>query len=158
LHPIKEDLMKLLRTMQRLMMGATAGIALAASAQSPVGLWKTIDDATGKEKSLVRITESGGVLSGKVEKSLDPDAKPDQKCDECTDGRKGQPIIGMTIIRNIKKGERERQWDGGDILDPNNGKVYRLRLTPSDDNKKLDVRGYFGTPMLGRSQTWLRVE
>ena len=125
-------------------------------AQTPVGVWKTIDDATGKEKSLVRISEAAGVFSGKVEKGLDPTAKADAKCDECTDSRKGQPIVGMTIIRNVKK--NEAVWDGGDILDPNNGKVYRVRLTPSGDNKKLEVRGYFGTPMFGRSQTWMRVE
>ena len=125
-------------------------------AQTPVGVWKTIDDATGKEKSLVRITETAGVLSGKVEKGLDPTAKADAKCDECTDSRKGQPIVGMTIIRNVKK--NEAVWDGGDILDPNNGRVYRVKLTPSADNKKLEVRGYFGTPMFGRSQTWTRVE
>ena len=62
----------------------------------------------------------------------------------------------MTIIRNVKK--NEAVWDGGDILDPNNGKVYRVRLTPNSDNNKLEVRGYFGAPMFGRSQTWLRVE
>ena len=125
-------------------------------AQTPVGVWKTIDDATGKEKSLVRITETAGVLSGKVEKGLDPAQAPDSRCDTCTDSRKGQPIVGMTIIRNVKK--NEAMWDGGDILDPNNGKVYRVRLTPSSDNKQLEVRGYFGTPMFGRSQTWVRVE
>jgi uncharacterized protein (DUF2147 family) len=145
-----------LRRILSLTVAASAALTTLAWAQTPIGVWKTIDDATGKEKSLVRITESNGVFTGKVEKGLDPNAKPDQKCEECTDSRKGQPIIGMTIIRNIKKGETH--WEGGDILDPNNGKVYRLRLTPSADNKKLDVRGYFGAPMLGRSQTWLRVE
>ena len=125
-------------------------------AQTPVGVWKTIDDATGKEKSLVRITETAGVLNGKVEKGLDPAQAPDSRCDACTDSRKGQPIVGMTIIRNVKK--NEAVWDGGDILDPNNGKVYRVRLTPNSDNNKLEVRGYFGAPMFGRSQTWLRVE
>jgi uncharacterized protein (DUF2147 family) len=133
-------------------------LAAAAFAQTPVGLWKTIDDATGKEKSLVRITETGGVLSGKVEKGLDPNAKPDARCDECTDARKGQPIIGMTIIRNVRKADDKPFWEGGDILDPNNGKIYRVRLTPSADNKKLEVRGYVGAPFLGRSQTWQRVE
>ena len=130
--------------------------SMAALAQTPVGVWKTIDDATGKEKSLVRITETAGVLSGKVEKGLDPAQPQDSRCDECSDSRKGQPIIGMTIIRNVKKGESV--WEGGDILDPNNGKIYRVRLTPSSDNKKLDVRGYIGTPMFGRSQTWVRME
>ena len=124
-------------------------------AQTPVGVWKTIDDATGKEKSLVRITESGGVLTGKIEKTMDA-SKADAKCDECTDSRKGQPVVGMTIIRNVKKADA--MWEGGDILDPNNGKIYRVRLTPSEDNKKLEVRGYVGMPLLGRTQTWVRVE
>ncbi len=131
-------------------------IASLSFAQTPVGLWRTIDDATGKEKSIVRITEAGGVLTGKVEKIADP-SKQDSKCEECTDDRKGKPILGMTIIRNVKKGEGN-VWEGGDILDPNNGKVYRVRMTPSEDNKKLAVRGFIGSPLLGRTQTWVRVE
>ena len=160
--------MTIQRTLFGLSAAALASIALAqapatapasAPAATPVGLWKTIDDATGKEKSLVRISESGGVLSGKIEKALAPDAKPDAKCDECTDARKGQPIVGMTIIRNMKKADGDKaMWEGGDILDPNNGKIYRLRLIPSADSKKLTVHGYIGMPMLGRSQTWQRVE
>ena len=133
----------------------TSAVASIAFAQSPAGLWKTIDDATGKEKAMVRITEAGGVFTGKVEKLLDP-TKQDSKCDECTDSRKGQPVLGLTIIRNIKKGESH--WEGGDILDAANGKVYRARLTLSPDNKKLDVKGYIGTPLFGRTQTWSRVE
>ncbi len=133
----------------------TSTVASIAFAQSPAGLWKTIDDATGKEKAMVRITEAGGVFTGKVEKLLDP-TKQDSKCDECTDSRKGQPVLGLTIIRNIKKGESH--WEGGDILDAANGKVYRARLTLSADNKKLDVKGYIGTPLFGRTQTWSRVE
>ena len=133
----------------------TSTVASIAFAQSPAGLWKTIDDATGKEKAMVRITESAGVFTGKVEKLLDP-TKQDSKCDDCTDSRKGQPVLGLTIIRNIKKGESH--WEGGDILDAANGKVYRARLTLSADNKKLDVKGYIGTPLFGRTQTWSRVE
>ncbi len=142
--------MKLLTTL-------VASIFVASAfAQSPVGLWKTVDDASGKEKSLIRISESGGVFSGKIEKLLAPDAKPDAKCDQCTDARKDQPVVGMTVMRNVKK--NDEQWDGGDILDPNNGKVYKVRLRLDADNKKLEVRGYVGTPMLGRSQNWQRVE
>ena len=126
-----------------------------SSAPSPAGAWKTIDDATGKEKAIVRITEAGGVLTGKIEKLFDA-TKQDSKCDECTDSRKGQPVIGMTILRNVKKGESH--WEGGDILDAANGKVYRVRMTPSPDNKSMEVRGYIGTPMLGRSQKWVRAE
>jgi uncharacterized protein (DUF2147 family) len=134
----------------------TCTFAVGALAQSPVGLWKTVDDASGKEKSLIRISESGGVFSGKIEKLLAADAKPDAKCDQCTDARKDQPVVGMTVMRNVKK--NDAQWDGGDILDPNNGKVYKVRLRLDSDNKKLEVRGYVGTPMLGRSQNWQRVE
>ena len=140
--------------------GALVLAGLSAWAQStPVGLWKTIDDDSKKEKSLVRISEAGGVFSGKIEKLLDPDTKPDAKCDKCTDERKDQPILGLPIIRNVKaNGDDATLWDGGEILDPNNGKTYRVRLRPADGGKKLEVRGYIGAPLLGRTQTWHRVE
>lgn len=130
----------------------TAGLAFA---QTPAGTWKTVDDATGKEKAIIRISEANGVFTGRVERLLDP-AKQDSKCDECTDERKGKPVIGLTIMRNVKKGET--YWEGGDILDAANGKVYRVRLSLSADNRKLDVRGYFGNPLFGRTQTWTRME
>lgn len=147
--------MKTSRALACFLGAVVASLATISAAQSPVGLWRTVDDATGKEKAMVRITESAGVLTGKIEKMLDP-TKQDAKCDDCTDSRKGQPVVGLTIIRNIKKGDSH--WDGGDILDAANGKVYRARLTLSDDNKKLDVKGYIGTPLFGRTQTWSRVE
>ena len=130
---------------------AAAGVAFAQA--TPVGLWKTIDDETKVEKSQVRITDSGGALTGKIEKLFDK-SKQDSVCEKCSDDRKGQPILGMTIIRNAKaNGE---VWEGGDILDPNNGKVYKLRLKPLDGGKALEVRGYIG-PFF-RNQTWIRVE
>ncbi len=137
---------------------ATFVVHAAALAQAtPVGLWKTIDDETKKEKSLVRIVESGGALTGKIEKVLDPTAKPDDVCDKCTDERKGKPIVGLTIIRNARVDEADKGlWTGGDITDPNNGKTYRLRLKPLDGGKQLEVRGYIG-PFF-RNQTWIRVE
>ncbi|HET9208093.1 MAG TPA: DUF2147 domain-containing protein [Burkholderiaceae bacterium] len=140
--------------------GVLAFAGLSAWAQStPVGLWKTIDDETKKEKSLVRISEAGGVFSGKIEKLLDPDSKPDAKCDKCSDERKDQPILGLPIIRNVKANANDATlWDGGEILDPNNGKTYKVRLKPADGGKKLEVRGYIGAPLLGRTQTWHRVE
>lgn len=130
----------------------------AAAQTGPQGLWKTIDDETKAEKSLVRVTEAGGVFSAVVEKLLDP-AKADAKCDKCTDERKGQAVLGMTILRNVKKSSSDAElWDGGEILDPNNGKVYKVRMKPVDGGKKLEVRGYIGLPMLGRTQVWQRVE
>ena len=131
-----------------------AGAAFAQA--TPVGLWKTIDDETKQERSVVRITESGGVLGGKIEKLLAPDAKPDAKCDKWTDARKDQPILGMAIIEGVKKNADEAFWDGGSILDPNNGKTYKVRLTPKDGGKALEVRGFIG-PFF-RNQTWIRVE
>ena len=140
-------------------LAATFAASVAFAQPTPVGLWKTIDDETKTEKSLIRITEAGGVIGGRIEKLLGADAKQDAVCEECTDDRKGKPIVGMAIIRGVKKNaETEGLWDGGTILDPNNGKTYKLRLKPSEDGKKLEVRGYIGTPVFGRSQTWQKVE
>jgi uncharacterized protein (DUF2147 family) len=138
------------------LLSLVAGAALAQS--SPVGLWKTVDDETGKEKSLVRVSEAGGVFTGKVEQLLDP-SRQDAKCDKCSDERKGQPVAGMTIIKGVKQNAGDAAlWDGGEILDPNNGKTYKVRLKPVDGGKKMEVRGYVGAPLLGRTQTWQRVE
>jgi uncharacterized protein (DUF2147 family) len=129
-------------------------VAGAARAQNtPVGLWRTIDDHTGQEKSLVRISESGGVLSGKVEKLLQP-SKPNPMCDKCTDERRGKPILGLSIIEGMRP--HGEVWEDGNILDPDNGKIYTLRLKPLDGGKTLQVRGYIG-PFF-RTQTWSRVE
>ncbi len=138
---------------------AGAAFGAAAQASSPVGVWKTVDDATKKEKSLVRIVEANGVYIGQVEKLLDPDSPKDAVCKDCSDDRKDKPILGMTIIRNMKQSADDKAvFEGGDILDPNNGKVYKSKLKLVDNGAKLDVRGYIGLPMLGRTQTWTRVE
>ncbi len=137
-----------------------AAMAVPASAQAPatpVGLWKTIDDKSGTEKSLVRISESAGALVGRIDRLLDP-TKQDAKCDKCSGALKGQPVLGMTIITGAKPSDDRSQWEGGEILDPNDGKVYKVRIRPVDGGKRLEVRGYIGAPLLGRTQTWLRVE
>ena len=142
-----------------LLASLTAGSAWAQT--TPVGLWKTIDDKTKSERALVRISESGGVFSGRIEKLLAADAKPDAKCDKCEDDRKDKPIVGMEIVRGVKKAQGDNSdntWDGGTILDSAEGKVYKVRMQPADGGKKLEVRGYVGMPMLGRTQTWVRVE
>ena len=144
------------------MKGVAAGFALllvgaSASAQmSPVGLWRSIDDKTGAAKAEIRITEATGGLNGRIEKVLNPKAKPDEKCVECRDERKGQPMVGLEIIRGAKKAEDKDVWESGKILDPENGREYTLRLTPVDGGGKLDVRGSFGP--FGRTQTWVRVQ
>ncbi len=128
-----------------------------AQDDSPVGLWKTIDDSSGKPTALIRITENQGVLTGKIEKLFrGPDEDQNPKCVACTDARKDQPIVGMTIVSGLRKDGDE--YKGGEILDPKNGKVYKSKLTVREGGKKVEVRGYVGMPMFGRSQVWLRQE
>ena len=135
---------------------AVPAVSTAAEA-SPVGLWKTIDDESGKPKSLIRITENDGVLSGRIEKLFRaPDQDQDPKCVKCEGALKDQPIVGMTILSGLKKdGE---SYSGGQIVDTANGKTYKSKLTVAEDGKKLNMRGYIGVPMLGRTQIWLREE
>lgn len=144
------------------MLACTSLMALAsmmtpalAQEASPVGLWKNIDDADGKPKALIRITETRGELSGKIEKLyLSPGENPNPRCDKCTGEKKDQPVIGMVFMSGLKK--QDSEYSGGEIVDPDNGKVYRSKLTLVDGGKKLNVRGYIGMPMFGRSQTWVR--
>lgn len=134
---------------------AGAAVAFAQGSETPVGVWQTIDDNTHQPKALVQISQSdGGTLSGKVIKGLNPADKPGKRCTACTDERKDQLILGMTIIRNMK--QDGTKWDGGNILDPENGKVYRCNMHLEDGGQKLVVRGYIGFSLLGRSQTWIR--
>ena len=134
-------------------------IAIATQAQAqmtPVGNWHTMDEKTGELTSLVSITEVSGVLSGRIEKLLAKDSDQKSVCKECSDDRKGQPIVGLEIIRGAKKAEGKNVWESGKILDPDNGKNYTLRLTPIESGAKLEVRGsVFG---IGRIQTWIRVQ
>jgi uncharacterized protein (DUF2147 family) len=136
-----------------MILGASCLPALAQ--MSPVGLWRNVDDKTGEAKAEIRIVEAGGALNGKIEKRLLKDAKPDDVCDECSDDRKGKPLLGLEIIRGAKKAEGKDVWEGGKILDPENGRNYGLRMTPIDGGKKLEVRGSIGP--FGRTQTWTRV-
>ena len=123
---------------------------------TPVGLWRSSDDKTGEAKAEIRILETPAGLSGKIEKRLLKDAKPEDVCAQCSDERKDKPILGLEIIRGAKKAEGRDVWEGGKILDPENGKNYTLKMTPVEDGKKLDVRGSFGP--FGRTQTWVRIQ
>ncbi len=123
---------------------------------SPTGLWKTVDDVTGKPRSLIRINDKNGELIATIEKGLLPTDTPNDVCDKCSDERKGKPIIGMVIMGAMKhKGD---YYEGGHILDPNNGKIYRCKLKLDETGKKLEVRGFIGISLFGRSQIWTRVE
>ena len=120
-------------------------VALPAAAQlSPIGTWHTIDDKTQKVKSEIVIADQQGQLSGRISKLLRDGADQNARCTECTDDRKGQPMIGLEIIRGAKQAEGKPVWEGGRILDPENGKTYALRLTPVEGGQKLEVRGSIG--------------
>ena len=123
---------------------------------TPVGTWQTLDDKTKEAKSEVQITEASGVLNGKITKLLRKEAKQDLVCDECTDDRKGKPVLGMEILRGVKKVDGKDVWEDGKVLDPENGKTYAAKLTPIEGGKKLEMRGSIGP--FGRTQTWVRVQ
>ena len=136
-----------------------AGSALSAMAQNtPVGLWKTISDKDGSVTSEVRVVDNAGVLSGRIERTFRTDVKADAKCDLCKDDRKDQPIIGLEIIRGLGKSPAKDVWEGGTVVDPDNGTVYKLKMTPIDGGKKLEVRGFVGFSLFGRTQTWVRAQ
>jgi uncharacterized protein (DUF2147 family) len=132
---------------------ATAPASAATDTGSPIGLWKTFDDKTGNARAIVRIYEKDGKLFGRIERSFTEGAET-RVCGLCTDERKNQPIIGLIIIRNIKSMDGE--YTGGDILDPENGSVYRCKIRLDQDGTRLVVRGYIGISLLGRTQIWQR--
>jgi uncharacterized protein (DUF2147 family) len=125
------------------------------SETSPIGQWKSIDDITGKPRSIIKIWQEDGKLKGKIESLFpQPGLEPDPLCIYCPDSLKGHKIRGLTILWGLyQAGE---WWEGGQILDPKNGKVYRCKLQTFEGGKKLRVRGFIGIAVLGRSQVWLR--
>ena len=136
-----------------LLLGSTV---VWASNDTPVGTWRQIDDVTGKPKSVIKITEENGKLQGTVTQVLLSDDGPHPVCKKCEGERKDQPVEGMVIMWNV--GKDGDVWDGGKILDPKNGKIYSVKLSLADDGQKLDVHGYIGISLLGRSQVWERMQ
>jgi uncharacterized protein (DUF2147 family) len=132
------------------------GLAPAWCAEpSPAGLWKTIDDKTHQPRGIVRVYAENGLWFGKIVSSFNP-ADRSERCDKCGGERKDQPVIGMVIMRGMA--QHGAEYSGGDILDPDTGRVYRCRFSLSADGQRLIVRGYFGISALGRSQVWIRDE
>lgn len=135
-------------------MSVMAGLALAQPL-SPVGRWRTFDDKTGEVRSIVVITENGGVLSGRVEKVFAPPAPSENPlCQACTGPLKNQPIVGMRIMWGMT--QDGDGFSGGRLLDPEEGKTYRGKMRLVDDGAKLEVRGFIGVSLFGRTQTWIR--
>lgn len=128
---------------------------MAFAQMTPEGLWRNIDDKTGEAKAEIRIAPTAaGTLNGKIERALVQSGEPN--CTACTDDRKDKPKVGMEIIRGAKKSAAEAVWEGGKILDPENGKEYTLKMTPLEEGKKLQIRGYIGP--FYRTQVWQRVQ
>jgi len=125
-----------------------------AATLSPVGQWQTIDDETGTAKSMVTLWLKNGELLGRIDTLLNPE-EPNPICDECKGARKNQRIEGMTFVWGLT--ENGEQWDGGIILDPSNGKEYKARLRLTDQGERLEVRGFIGFALLGRTQIWQRL-
>lgn len=134
--------------------GCASG-ATRASTSSPLGTWTTIDDVSHKPRALVEISEHDGVLSGQIVRLFrEPGEDPDPRCEDCTGSRHDQRVLGMTILWNLRR--NGGYWDGGEILDPESGSIYRCTLRPAADGGKLEVRGYIGISLLGRTQVWSR--
>jgi uncharacterized protein (DUF2147 family) len=136
-----------------LFVGAATLVLLAAGDLSPAGLWKTIDDKTGRPRGLVRIYEQNGQYFGRVEAGFNPEEEH-KVCNLCGGERKDKPVVGMVILTAMKKNAND--YSGGEILDPDTGWVYRCKMKLVENGKKLSLRGYLGFSLLGRSQTWLR--
>jgi uncharacterized protein (DUF2147 family) len=132
-------------------------VSLAGQISSPVGKWKTIDDETGKPKSVVILWEENGILYGKIERLFrTPEEEQNPLCDECKGENKDKPIIGMTILEGLTI--KNEVWSGGTILDPNNGKVYKCKIELIESGKRMKLRGFIGFSLLGRTQFWERIE
>lgn len=148
--------------MRTLIVSALLALGLVMAAQAyaadstPVGTWTQIDDDTGKPKSLIEITQlPDGALQGVVKEVYFSDQGTTHPiCDKCEGDKHNQPVVGMTIMWGVK--QDGDQWDGGKIMDPGNGKIYKVKLTLDDNGQKLDVRGYIGWSLFGRTQTWIR--
>ncbi|MBK6340428.1 MAG: DUF2147 domain-containing protein [Bacteroidetes bacterium] len=117
------------------------------------GIWKTVDDETGKEKSYLEIYEKNGVFYAKINKLLLAEDQG-KVCDKCTGDKLNKPVLGLEVMWGIKKKDATH-WEGGKIMDPKNGKIYDCKIELLPDGR-LKVRGYVGISMLGRTQYWTK--
>jgi uncharacterized protein (DUF2147 family) len=122
---------------------------------SPLGNWRTVNDATGKTESIVTISEENGKLVGTIRKVYDPYPKETQPlCTACQGALKNKPMIGLRILWDMQKDKDE--WANGKILDPDTGKIYRCVLSMENNGNRLRVRGFVGMALFGRTQYWIR--
>ncbi len=155
--------MQTIHTLRQLLLYAATMMSISlcggfAQAQAtPEGVWKTQLDQ--KDRALIRISNDNGIYVGTIERILDISIKKDAVCEACTDERKGKPLVGMNIIKSVRESRKEKMvWEGGEILDPNNGKTYKIKLTLTSEGRVLLVRAFASTPLLGKTQHWVRME
>ena len=147
-------------TLARLIL-ASVFLALAmsrfsAAEPSAAGLWEQVDERSGKAESWFRITERNGVFEGAIVKMfLQPGDDPNPVCDKCEGTDRGKPALGLTLIKGMRR--NGTHYEGGTITDPRDGSVYRALMELSPDGRKLEMRGYLGISLFGRSQTWNRL-
>lgn len=146
------------RTLTTLLtLGAGALLSTSVFAASLNGSqWQTIDDKTGEKKAIIQLTESNGKVSGKIIKVLDAQ-KAKAVCTKCPGSLKNKPVEGLQILSGLKA-DGNNKWSDGKLVDPESGKTYSGKLTLSDNGQSLDLRGYVGSPIFGRSQTWKRIK
>lgn len=130
-------------------------LTVLAEPNHPIGYWETKDDKGSAEKAIVQIYEENGKIFGKIIELIQPE-KPDPVCELCTGDNKNKPVKGMKILWDLEK--EGSKWSNGFILDPKNGKEYKCSLALKENGTQLEVRGYIGFSLLGRSQMWKRVE
>ena len=161
-NPLNEDVMTnplqiIKKFIHHLIFGTFLFVSYSnAQSIDPIfGVWKTIDEKTNQPSSLIRLDEKNGELIGTVTELIPtPGETLVTHCNLCKDERKGKPIVGMVIMKGLKKSS-PGSWSGGEILDPEEGEIYKVKVTMVND-KTLEIRGYIGIPLLGRTQTWVR--
>lgn len=159
LNDAKYDGVMMFRKMNVALFGAylLANGVFAQTTDPAIGLWKTIDDKTNQPLSIIKIEQVNGMLEGTVVKTFPPAGEtPLVYCNLCKDERKDKPIIGMKIMSDLKR-DQVGYWSGGKILDPKEGEVYKVKIA-TEDGKKMDVRGYIGFSLLGRTQVWYKAD
>lgn len=139
--------------------GAVNGVASdIGTSHSPVGRWHTIDDKDGKPRGIIDITQHNGTLEGRIAGTLRPNEPSQATCERCPDERRGKKMLGLVILTGLKQQGQGASaiWTGGKILDPDSGKIYDVKLELAAGGRTLNVRGYLGIALLGRTQRWQR--
>jgi uncharacterized protein (DUF2147 family) len=148
--------LQMLVVMSAIVMLGAAGASLRAAEPSAVGLWEQVDEKSGKPESWFKITERNGAYEGNIVKIFfKPGEDENWVCDKCEGAERGKPVLGLALIKGMQR--NGSSYENGTIMDPRDGAVYRALMKLSPDGQKLEVRGYLGISLFGRSQVWNRL-